>query len=204
MPRPEKSNGCSPWSLESRRLCRARAPRRFPCRTAAYGSCRCRGRRERTVENAKSAFPTAPTGLCLTKRSDHMSNRSGQITCQQHHIPRTRFRGTMERKCCFTFSRVCFTLLRTAELFDVYSMAKRPDIPPRAGVLCYRRCRTLFRRLDPPPRRAQLPQSASIASAPATPRDRRALRYRLLPIRDRAAGRVSMDCGIRRRRAAAV
>ena len=53
----------------------------------AYGSCRCRGRQERAhraLENAQNAFPTAAhRPHSMTKRSDHLSNGSGQITCQQ-------------------------------------------------------------------------------------------------------------------------
>jgi hypothetical protein len=41
----------------------------------------------------RTRFPQ-PAGLAMTKRSDHMSNKSGQITCQQHthatHARRTR------------------------------------------------------------------------------------------------------------------
>ncbi len=77
------------WSA-ARRLGRYPAVRRAPARSphgrAACGSCRSRGRQERAhrpLENAQSAFSTAPTGLTLKKRSDHLSNGSGQITCQQ-------------------------------------------------------------------------------------------------------------------------
>ena len=55
---------------------RARPAPRSPHGRAARGSCRGRGRQERAhrpLENAQSAFPTAPTGLTL---------KSGQITCQ--------------------------------------------------------------------------------------------------------------------------
>jgi hypothetical protein len=55
---------------------RPRAPARSPNGGAACGSCRCGGRQERahrTLENAKRAFPTAPTVLPV---------KSGQITCQ--------------------------------------------------------------------------------------------------------------------------
>lgn len=61
-----------------------RAPARPSDGGAACGSCRCRGREaraHRTLENAQTAFSTATTGLCLIKRSDHLSNGSGQITC---------------------------------------------------------------------------------------------------------------------------
>lgn len=74
----------------TRRLAHYTAETQAPSRSApgdpAHGSCRARGRQDRAhrpLEHAQTACPTAPTRPYLIKRSDHVSNESRQITCQQ-------------------------------------------------------------------------------------------------------------------------
>ena len=76
---------------------RARAATRPAHGGAACGSCRCRGRQERvhrTLENAQSAFSTAPTGLTYEKavrslvkrkRTDHLSTT--RTSCSPSKCP---------------------------------------------------------------------------------------------------------------------